>query len=253
MPKGAGRGFHLREPEMPGSGDDRVWGRPMSVILLVRHGQASFGELDYDVLSPRGFRQAEVVGASLTARGVRVDRAVSGSLVRQRDTARTVLAAANAGVEVEVDPRWDEYDHTPVYDAFAASVAPELLADRAEAARGFQERLEVALLGWSGGARGTGLRPEWSQFSADVAAATDAVVDGLGSGATVLVITSGGVISAVCARLLVLPPAAVVAFNRVTVNAGITKVVHGRRGNTLVSFNDHAHFEGLHAELLTYR
>lgn len=140
-----------------------------------------------------------------------------------------------------------------MYDAFAADAGPDLLADAAEAARGFQERLEVALLGWSGGAVDTGLRPDWARFSTDVHAAAVEVADGLGSGATAVVFTSGGVISAVCARLLALPPAAVVAFNRVTVNAGITKVVHGRRGLTLVSFNDHAHFEGPNAGLLTYR
>lgn len=230
----------------------------MSVILLVRHGQASFGAEDYDVLSPRGVRQAQVLGASLAARGIRLDRAVCGGLARQRDTARAALAAAGsevagADLALTVDRRWDEYDHTPVYDAFAADAGPDLLADAAEAARGFQERLEVALLGWSGGAVDTGLRPDWARFSTDVHAATAEVADGLGSGATAVVFTSGGVISAVCARLLALPPAAVVAFNRVTVNAGITKVVHGRRGSTLVSFNDHAHFEGPNAGLLTYR
>lgn len=234
----------------------------VSVILLVRHGQASFGEADYDVLSPLGVRQAEVVGASLAARGVHLDRAVSGSLRRQRDTARTALAAAGSdiggsgiggsGIGIEVDPRWDEYDHTGVYDDFAAAAPAGLLADRAESARVFQERLEGALLDWSSG-RASGLRPEWARFSADVAAATLAVTDGLGSGQTVAVFTSGGVVSAVCAQLLDLPPAAVVAFNRVVVNAGITKVVRGRRGSTLVSFNDHAHFEGEHGALLTYR
>lgn len=222
----------------------------MSVILLVRHGQASFGEADYDVLSPTGFRQAEVVGASLAARGVHVDRAVSGSLARQRDTARTALAAAGSTVTAEVDARWDEYDHSAVYDSYAADGLP---AERSEAARGFQDRLEVALHAWAGGGSRTGLAPEWGAFSAAVAAATDAVADGLDRGETVAVFTSGGVISAVCARLLALPPDATVAFNRVVVNAGITKVVHGRRGSTLISFNDHAHFEGVHADLLTYR
>ncbi|WP_238430248.1 histidine phosphatase family protein, partial [Frankia nepalensis] len=65
----------------------------MSVIYLVRHGQASFGSADYDVLSELGYRQAALVGAELRARGVRVDLAVSGTLRRQRETARAALAA----------------------------------------------------------------------------------------------------------------------------------------------------------------
>ena len=35
----------------------------MGVVLLVRHGQASFGAADYDVLSPLGERQAAATGA----------------------------------------------------------------------------------------------------------------------------------------------------------------------------------------------
>jgi hypothetical protein len=36
------------------------------------------------------------------------------------------------------------------------------------------------------------------------------------------------------------------------VNSGVTKLVSGRRGITLVSFNEHTHVEGLPG-LLTYR
>lgn len=63
--------------------------------------------------------------------------------------------------------------------------------------------------------------------------------------------TSGGVISALAARLLGLPDSAMVAFNHVVVNATITKVVSGRRGVSLVSFNEHGHLEPDH--LVTYR
>lgn len=225
----------------------------VSVILLLRHGQASFGAADYDVLSATGFRQAEVLGASLAARGLHLDRAVCGTLRRQRDTARTALAAAGADVEVVEDPGWDEYDHTGVHADYLATADPGVSADRAEAARGFQRELELRLARWSAGELGTGLTPEWAPFASGVSGALAAVTDGLGRGETVGVFTSGGVISAVCAQLLALPPAAVVAFNRVVVNASITKVVHGRRGSTLVSFNDHAHLEGPAADLLTYR
>jgi len=33
----------------------------MPVVYLIRHGQASFGAQDYDVLSATGHRQAEVL------------------------------------------------------------------------------------------------------------------------------------------------------------------------------------------------
>ena len=54
----------------------------MSVLLLVRHGQASFGAADYDRLSALGERQSRLVGEALAARGVRPDLVVRGSLRR---------------------------------------------------------------------------------------------------------------------------------------------------------------------------
>jgi len=41
----------------------------VAVVLLVRHGQASFGADDYDVLSGVGHEQAGVVGAEVARRG----------------------------------------------------------------------------------------------------------------------------------------------------------------------------------------
>ncbi|MCF8967887.1 histidine phosphatase family protein, partial [Pseudomonas carnis] len=37
----------------------------MGSIYLIRHGQASFGADDYDVLSPIGVEQAQVLGRHL--------------------------------------------------------------------------------------------------------------------------------------------------------------------------------------------
>ena len=55
-------------------------GRLVSVLLLVRHGQASWGADDYDRLSPLGEEQSRLLGAALAARGVRPDLVVRGSM-----------------------------------------------------------------------------------------------------------------------------------------------------------------------------
>ena len=75
----------------------------------------------------------------------------------------------------------------------------------------------------------------------------------LESGQTAVVCTSGGVLGGLCAWLLGVAPEALVVFNRVTVNAGITRLAHGRSGTTLLSFNEQAHLVGDGAALLTYR
>ena len=76
-------------------------------------------------------------------------------------------------------------------------------------------------------------------------AALRRTVDRLEPSQTAVVVTSGGPVSWVAAtparRRL---PRSGRRLNPVTVNSSVTKVVVGRRGATLVSFNDHSHLEG---------
>jgi broad specificity phosphatase PhoE len=221
-------------------------------ILLVRHAQASFGAEDYDVLSDPGHAQAAVLADELARRGLRPDLLVSGSLARQRDT----LAPLTAGAPLVVDARWDEYDTNDVLrhhsttaarqDRPPGSAAPEI------SSREFQVILEKALLAWIADDSTPTTEP-WPAFGARVEAALGAVAARLRSGETAVVCTSGGVIAGICVALLGLPATAFVAFNRVTVNTGVTKVIHGHGGSTLVSFNEHGHLDGDARSLITYR
>lgn len=227
----------------------------MPTILLVRHGQASFGGDDYDVLSPHGLVQAAALASELAGRELSVDQVLSGSLVRQRDTAEAVSAAV--GGAVTVDPRWNEYD---MDDILAHHSTTPARADRRDGSdrpavspREFQDLLERALLDWISAGRESRASEPWPTFSERVAAALADVAANLESGRTALVFTSGGALAALCVALLQLPDAAFVAFNRVSVNTGVTKIVHGRSGTTLVSFNEHAHLERGGASLVTYR
>ncbi len=83
-------------------------------MLLIRHGQASFGAADYDVLSPRGIEQSRVLGAWLAARGERIDAVYSGPRKRQIDTARHIASAAgDAGMALPAVTTIDELDEFP--------------------------------------------------------------------------------------------------------------------------------------------
>ncbi len=224
-------------------------------VLLVRHAQGSFGGADYDVLSDRGREQARALADDLERRGVRIDRVVSGSLARQRDTAEPV--AAWLGTEPVVDARWNEYATDTILTHHSQTDAREQRGPDGTtpviSSREFQALLEEALLGWIGAGDGGPSDEPYPRFAARVEAALRELAGGLGSGETALVCTSGGPLAAVCVGLLGVPPQAFVAFNRVTVNTGITRVVSGRGGTTLVSFNEHAHLERAGASLVTYR
>ncbi len=214
----------------------------MPTLLLVRHAQGSFGSEDYDVLSERGRAQAVALAAELDRRGVRLDRLVSGSLARQRDTAAAIAAAQE--LAPAIDPRWDEYDSEGVVARHAASASPP------STTREFQAILDAALLAWVAGGAGDG---SWPAFRDRVAAALGELTESLGPGQTALVCTSGGPLAAVCVALLGLPDEALVPFNRVLVNASVTKVISGRSGATLVSFNEHGYLERPDGALVTYR
>lgn len=222
----------------------------VATVLLVRHSQASFGAEDYDVLSALGRRQAEVVAQRLAQiKGVRL--VVHGSMQRQRDTATPFLAIH--GDAVRCDARWDEFDHAVLMAALDAAERDRYQAAMAKSDdpnHVFQRWLDRALVCWVAGG-GTDGEP-FEAFRDRVHGALDDLLTELGPGGTAVVVSSAGVISAVAADLLGLHADGWLRLNRVMVNTSISKVVRGRSGTTLVSFNDHAHLEH-RRELLTYR
>jgi broad specificity phosphatase PhoE len=214
----------------------------MPIVLLVRHGQASFGADDYDRLSELGREQAAATGRWLGARGLRRPVAVHGTLRRQRDTAVLALAAAGHDVEPRVDGRWDEYDHIDLVRRYASARG----ADAPRTSREFQVVLDAALVAWVE----HGDEGGWPAFTAAVGSALHELVASLHSGQDAVVFTSAGVIAAVCADLLGTGAAGLVSLNRVAVNGAVTKLAAGRSGLALLTFNEHSHLEG---EAVTYR
>lgn len=213
----------------------------MGAIYLARHGQASFGAADYDKLSDVGVEQGAVVGDELRRRELEFALVQSGTMVRQRDTA---LAAGYTPVE---DARWNEYSFTDVL-AHVTEI-PAGLDSKA-----FQGVMDEALVAWVAAQETSGGEGElWTAFAARVNAALDGVVGALGKGQNALVFTSGGVIGAIAAGLIGDQPGRFPALNRIACNAGVTKIISGRSGLTLVAFSEHAHFEGKHRHLLTFR
>lgn len=227
----------------------------MPAVIFVRHGQASFGAADYDRLSTRGVEQANVVAEHLLGEGARVDVAVSGALGRQRATAEPIAAALRC--ELEIDSRWDEYDADQILTHHSTSSVRQQRAPGSEApevsSREFQDVLERAVLDWIAAGTAGRAAESWPRFSERVSSALTDLHGRLSSGQTAMVCTSGGVLAVLCTRLLSVPNPTFVAFNRVTVNAGITRVLLGRSGATLLSFNEQAHLLCDGRSLVTYR
>jgi broad specificity phosphatase PhoE len=224
----------------------------MGLVLLVRHGQASFGSDDYDVLSEPGFEQSRVLGRWLAAQELAPDAVLHGAMRRQRDTATTMVEGACWTLEPGLDEGWNEFDHLGVVARGLESLddsARDALGDR----RGFQRVFEDATARWAGGAHDDEYDESWPAFVGRVDAALARACAREG---TTVVVTSGGPIAAACATLV--DPDATAAelprlwrhFNTVVVNSAVTRVLVGSTGRRLLTFNEHAH---LPRELVTYR
>ncbi len=216
----------------------------MGQILLVRHGQASFGADDYDVLSETGWVQGRLLGTWLAEQGTVPTALVRGDLRRHRETLEAMLEGAGWDCEIEVDPGWDEFDHLGLMRGF-----PPL--QEGHTRQEFQAAFEQATAVWAAG--GPGDYPEtFADFADRVRAALGRAVALAASGSTAVIVSSGGPIAISCAQLI--DPVGLAQtwarFNTVTVNSSVTRVLVGSTGSRLLTFNEHAHLTSDH---LTYR
>src|SRR5260370_8526356 len=68
----------------------------MALLTLVRHGQASFLEDDYDKLSPLGEQQGRILGEYWVRTGTRFDQVYYGPARRHVGTGEAAAAAFHA-------------------------------------------------------------------------------------------------------------------------------------------------------------
>src|SRR5258708_10313451 len=91
---------------LDGAADVPFCGAAMGMLCLVRHGQASAFEENYDRLSSLGERQALLLGEGWARRGARFDRVFTGPRMRQQRTAENPAQAGGLpppGVMEELD------------------------------------------------------------------------------------------------------------------------------------------------------
>jgi len=94
----------------------------MSLIHLVRHGQASAGSSNYDQLSPVGQEQSRILGSWWLSQGFSPNAVHHGSLVRQRDTAIHAVAALTDNAQappMKEHPGLNEYNHRVIESYFS--------------------------------------------------------------------------------------------------------------------------------------
>lgn len=186
-------------------------------VLAIRHGQASFGSVNYDQLSERGALQSQRLGSWLAHRMPRPQRILIGAMQRHRQTLDGILCGLNVDVmaPVEVDRRLNEFDHRAVVESFVRKHPEHPHADAMLPGAPVQPRavfqlLLAALQAWASDALSD--TPEtWQEFTARTHAVANELARDVGNDAWV--ITSGGVLSQWAQQALDVPSLRSVELN----------------------------------------
>ena len=220
----------------------------MGRLLLVRHGQASWGAADYDQLSSTGEKQSRQLGGWLTRHGLKPSLLVHGGMKRHRQTLDGMLECAPWSAEDLHDDGWAEFDHVSV---LAAHPAPWGDA-QPPSKEAFGAWFSDALTAWMQGASDVD-GETYAEFTGRVEAALRRTAERLSEidpKGTALVSTSRGAIAWVVAHLIGAGESSWQPLNRVIVNTAMTTVVTGASGLSMITFNEHPH---LPVEQITYR
>jgi len=225
----------------------------MSMIYMIRHGQASFGKEDYDRLSPLGERQARILAQHLLDTGFQPDAVYSGTMARQTATAEEMLdlyrAADRKLPELERLSGFNEYDTAAIVTALFPDMVkadpslndelPKMYASKDS----FKRVFEAAMLRWVTGEFDTPEIESWEALKARVAGSLQLIMKSHGRGKTLAVFTSGGAIAASLARVLGISGERAIRLNWQLVNSSVSRLMYNEERITLAGFNSFTHLE----------
>lgn len=219
----------------------------MAEVILIRHGQASFGAADYDKLSDLGHEQSRALGAALREMGLMPDAVFIGAQRRHRETWEGINTALGFSGDPTVLAGFNEFDFGGLLNArYAGQEQPkDLHTDRK---RHFTE-LRECVLEWQ---RDEIPNPpeEFADFTARV---RDARASATANGANrVFVVSSGGAIGQTVAEVMGAPADAMIRLQLQIKNCSITRLIVTPRSEHLSTFNETPHITAATEHLMTY-
>lgn len=211
----------------------------MSTLLLLRHGQASFGADRYDALSDRGREQAEHVGQYFAARAQRIDRIWIGPRDRHRLTARYALEPLKLDWKGPAEIALDEFaEGQQILGAAQIRQGVKLRGEGAVTGKDAARHYVTEIDAWAESRSVIDGVPNVAEFRATAAAWLARATQDPAPGQIVLAVTSGGVIASIVANLLELADIHVARFMNVIYNGSLTELAFSAgRAPSLVNFN----------------
>ena len=239
----------------------------MSRLFLVRHGQASFLEQNYDKLSTVGEEQSRLLGEYWAQRHFTFTRVYSGPRTRQMETARIVgetYARANLPwPQVQVMREFDEYSGEWVMEATLPALTendPEVrklqqaflaAGSTSEKHKTFQHLFEAVITKWVRGQLQVDNVESWPEFCRRVHHGLSQICNGNSRGENVAIFSSGGPIGVTMQRALDLSPENTLQAAWMARNCCFSEFLFSGSRFTLSSFNELPHLED--PALVTYR
>ncbi len=239
----------------------------MSLLTLVRHGQASFLKENYDKLSERGELQSRILGEYWLRTGEVFDQVYQGSACRHLRTGQIVADVyRQAGApwpEPVTLPELNEYPGIEVVRTFLPGLMEtheDIRALEAEFRQAGEQDVAFRIYDklfaritrmWVNEELHSPEVEPWRDFCERVDRGIAQIRNRAGKNARIVVFTSGGVIGATVRAALDLSPQRTLEMSWTSRNASYTEFLFSPERFSLASFNNHPHLEA--EELLTYR
>jgi broad specificity phosphatase PhoE len=233
---------------------------------LVRHGQASFLERNYDKLSERGELQSRILGEYWLRTGVVFDQVYYGPACRHLRTGEIVAEVyRQSGVQWPQPvtlPELDEYPGIEVVRTFLPALTethPDIRALEAEYRQALQQEIAFRVFDklfaritrmWVNEELHSPEIESWKNFCARIDSGI-AQIRAAAKNSRIAVFTSAGVIAATVRQALDLTPQKTLELSWTSRNASYTEIIFKPDRFSLASFNNHPHLET--HDLLTYR
>ncbi len=235
----------------------------MANLLIIRHGQASFGADNYDQLSPLGQRQADLTGEFLRSTDTQLSAAYSGDLSRQRETGQRILDQLEAPPTLIIDPRFNEVQTDEQIEVMMPLLLErdarfaDLVAAMDTDTKSFQKIIETVFNYWVSPECDVSGIQSWKEYHNGVVNAFEGAMASAASGTDTAIFTSGGTIATIVGHVLKLSSDRVYEFYEPVFNCSITRIIFNSRKCSLSTFNDVGHLHLMSAQLnerlVTYR
>ncbi len=238
----------------------------MSLLYIVRHGQASFFSDDYDRLSDKGIEQSQLLGEYWQENGVEIDEVFSGTFRRQMQTAKgcgeTFASRGKNWPQTQILEGLNEYSADEMMDKLKQELVEKhdrvwKLYDQYEAAseereryRAFHRLLETVMEYYIAGEYESNGFETWRQFHDRVNDAYRFIRNVKGRGRKIAVFTSGGPIGVSIQTCLQAPEREAAQLNWRFYNASVTQFTFSEKRISLDHFNSIPH---LPKQMQTFR